>query len=72
MADPRTVQRCRWAEPTLLLEHPSWTEAEDFPWSCCADGDPQVVADTERCETCGRWVPRNASVLTQGHRRIKT
>ncbi len=60
MADPRTVQRCRWAEPTLFAEEPIWTEAEEFPWSCRADGAPHVVEDTTLCTTCGRWVPRDA------------
>ena len=56
----RTVQRCRWAEPTLFLDDPKWMEAEAYPWSCRADGDPELVEDTERCNTCGRWVARDA------------
>jgi hypothetical protein len=59
MADHRTVQQCRWAEPTLFVEDSSWTQATDYPWSCRADGDPEVVEDTEKCLTCGRWVPRD-------------
>ena len=58
MTEPRNVQRCRWAEPTLFQESPIWTEAEDYPWSCKADGDPHVVEDTGVCATCGRWAPR--------------
>jgi hypothetical protein len=58
MSDPRNVQGCRWAEPTIFQENPLWTAAEDYPWSCKADGDPRVVEDTGRCETCGRWAPR--------------
>jgi hypothetical protein len=65
MADPRSVQRCRWAEPTLFVDEPLWTEAEAFPWTCRADGDPHVVEDTTYCATCGRWVPRDA-VCVQG------
>jgi hypothetical protein len=60
MADPRTVQRCRWAEPTLFVAEPIWTEAEQYPWTCRAEGPPHVVEDTTLCATCGRWVPRDA------------
>jgi hypothetical protein len=55
MADVRTVQCCRWAEPTLFVAHPYWTDAEDYPWSCLADGLPRPVQDTEVCSVCGRW-----------------
>jgi hypothetical protein len=58
MADPRTVQYCRWAEPTLFVVHPYWTAAEEFPWSCHADGCPRPVEDTEKCCACGRWQPK--------------
>jgi len=58
MTEPRNVQRCRWAEPTLFQDSPLWTEAEAYPWSCKADGDPRVVEDTTVCATCGRWAPR--------------
>lgn len=58
MTEPRNVQRCRWAEPTLFQETSIWTEAEAYPWSCKADGDPRVVEDTSVCATCGRWAPR--------------
>lgn len=61
MTERHTVQHCRWAEATLLLDDPLWTEAETYPWSCRADGDPQTVQDVELCATCGRWVPREAS-----------
>jgi hypothetical protein len=61
MADPRTVQRCRWAEPTLFVDEPIWTEAEQYPWTCRAEGPPHVVEDTTLCATCGRWVPRDAA-----------
>lgn len=58
MTDQKTVQNCRWAEPTLFRDDPAWTEAEAYPWSCRVEGDPDIVEDTERCATCGRWVPR--------------
>lgn len=60
MTERHTVQHCRWAEATLHLDDPLWTEAEAYPWSCRADGDPQTVQDVELCATCGRWVPRDA------------
>lgn len=60
MTDPRTVQRCRFAEPTLLAPEPIWTEAEAYPWTCRAEGPPHLVEDTARCATCGRWMPRDA------------
>jgi hypothetical protein len=58
MTEPRNVQRCRWAEPTLFQDSPIWTEAEAYPWSCKADGDPRIVEDTMVCSSCGRWAPR--------------
>lgn len=61
MADSRTVQHCRWAEPTLFQDSPFWTAFEDYPWSCRADGVAKPVEDTERCATCGRWAPRDPS-----------
>ena len=65
MTEPRNVQRCRWAEPTLFQETPIWTEAEDYPWSCKADGDPRVVEDTSVCATCGRWAPRGPAAVAK-------
>lgn len=64
MSEPRTVQGCRWAEPTLFQENPHWTAAEEYPWSCKADGDPRVVENTEVCATCGRWAPRGPQLAT--------
>ena len=58
MTDRHTVQTCRWAEPTLFRDDPEWTEAEEYPWSCHVEGDPEIVPDTARCATCGLWVPR--------------
>ena len=58
MPDGHTIQRCRWAEPTLLLPNPLWLAAEDSPWSCRRDGTPQIVDDTTVCGTCARWEPR--------------
>jgi hypothetical protein len=59
MADAHDVQHCRWAEPTLFVAHPYWTEAENCPWSCLADGAPRPVEDTGICRICGRWVSRD-------------
>jgi hypothetical protein len=67
MADNHTVQRCRWAQATLLVEDLTWTEAEAYPWSCTAEGDPHTVEETERCLTCGRWVPREPEPARQMH-----
>lgn len=61
MTERQTVQHCRWAEATLLLDDPLWTEAEAYPWSCRVDGDPQTLPEVELCATCGRWVPRDAA-----------
>jgi hypothetical protein len=55
MPDPRTIQACRWAEPTVFLPTPLWTAAENFPWSCNRDGAPRVVQDTTACLDCPRW-----------------
>jgi hypothetical protein len=60
MSDARTVQNCRWAEPTLFLVSPLWTAAEDYPWSCRRDGAPAPVSDPTACQTCPRWEPREA------------
>jgi hypothetical protein len=58
MADSRSVQHCRWAEATLFVVHPYWTAAEDYPWSCHADGFPRPVEDTGVCRICGRYLPK--------------
>lgn len=55
MAEPHRVQHCRWAQPTLFLAPPLWTDAEDYPWSCDADGEPRLIEDTGVCLKCGRW-----------------
>jgi hypothetical protein len=59
MADIRTVQHCHWARPTLFRDDPGWTEADAYPWSCVAEGDPQVVEEPELCLTCGLWAPHH-------------
>lgn len=61
MAIPHTVQNCRWAEPTLLLENPLWMAAEDYPWSCRRDGDTRILATTTVCRACQRWELRESS-----------
>jgi hypothetical protein len=69
MTDLRNVQRCRWAEPTLSQEHPFWTAAEEYPWTCKADGEPRPVEDTTRCATCGRWAPRGPELVPRDAKR---
>jgi hypothetical protein len=60
MKESRNVQRCRWAEPTLFLASPYWTSAEEYPWSCHADGaPPHPVEDTTDCAVCNRWATRD-------------
>jgi hypothetical protein len=58
MTIERTVQQCRWAEPTLFLDAPWWLMAWDFPWSCQSAGTPAPVNDTAVCAHCVRWAPR--------------
>jgi hypothetical protein len=60
MSDPRQALRCRWAEPTLFLANPLWTAAEDYPWSCQADGLARPIEDTASCGVCTRWAARAA------------
>ena len=57
MSDPHTIQRCRFAEPTVFLANPLWTAAEDYPWSCRRDGAPSIVDDSDACRNCPRWEP---------------
>jgi hypothetical protein len=59
MTAVRTIQACRWAEPTLFLATPLWMAAEQYPWSCRRDGVPHTVEDTAACRTCGRWELRD-------------
>ncbi len=67
MADPHTIQRCRWAEPTLFLANPLWMAAEEYPWSCHRDGAPHTVPDTTACGTCQRWEPRGSQRRNPGN-----
>jgi hypothetical protein len=60
MSDGHTIQRCRYAQPTVFLANPLWTAAEDYPWSCRRDGTPHHVEDTKACQTCPRWESRTA------------
>ena len=66
MAETRTVLRCRWAEPTLFLTSPFWMAAEDYPWSCQADGVPRPIEDTSACRVCARRVPHDPRTM-EGH-----
>jgi hypothetical protein len=55
MPDPHSIQRCRFAEPTVFLANPLWAAAEEYPWSCHRDGAPRIVDDTAACHGCPRW-----------------
>ena len=57
MTDPRYLQRCVWAEPTLFQAHPHWLAAENFPWTCRVDEVPRPILDTRRCLACDRRTP---------------
>jgi hypothetical protein len=59
MPEVRTIQHCRWAEPTLLLADPLWMAAEEYPWSCRRDKRPHPIDDTAFCQTCPRWESRD-------------
>jgi hypothetical protein len=63
MSDPHTVQRCRWAEPTLFQKNPLWTAADEYPWTCLSSGEPKPVEDTTVCATCGRWASRTPELV---------
>jgi hypothetical protein len=65
----RVVQRCRWAAPTLFLAHPLWIAAEEYPWSCRADGVPHPVEDTTACCVCDRWTRQDRPDLDESARR---
>ena len=61
MAETRRIQHCRWAQPTLFLAGPLWAAAEDYPWSCNADGEPRLVEDPQVCGVCRRWTSNEPS-----------
>jgi hypothetical protein len=64
---PQTVQRCRWAEPTLYQPNPQWLEAWDYPWSCRRTGGAiRLIEDTTVCETCNRWKERAGAAPETG------
>lgn len=69
MADPRHVQHCRWAQPTLFVAGPLWTAAEEYPWSCDADGEPRLIEDTRVCQACGRWASIRSTKVDAGDAR---
>jgi hypothetical protein len=60
---PHTVQRCRWAEPTLFQKNPLWTAADQYPWTCLSSGEPRPVEDTAVCTTCGKWASRSPALV---------
>jgi hypothetical protein len=66
MPDAHTIQRCRWAEPTLFLVSPLWMAADDYPWSCWREDPPRVVEDTAACKTCLRWEQDGQDRRTSG------
>lgn len=57
MAEPKAVETCRWARPTIRVPYPHWTEAEDKPWTCMRDEAPRPLEDTDVCRECPRWQP---------------
>lgn len=61
MAESHSVQRCRWAAPTLFQKSPLWLQADEYPWSCGADGEMKPVVQTKACESCDRWASRAPS-----------
>lgn len=61
MPDGQTIQRCRWAEPTVFQKTPLWAVAEDYPWTCRRESPPHTVEDTLACRTCPRWEQRTTS-----------
>jgi len=69
MPDAHTIQRCRWAEPTLFLVNPLWTAADDYPWSCQREDPPRVVEDTAACQACPRWEGNGEKRRTSGNPR---
>jgi hypothetical protein len=69
MSKVKTVQGCYFAEPTLFVDDPSWTSAEEYPWSCAVEGDPHLVTDTVKCATCERWVPKDRCDCASERRR---
>lgn len=58
MTNVRTVQNCRWAEPTLFSRYPVWMGSDDYPWTCYSTGLPKPVEDTTVCVVCKRWEGR--------------
>jgi len=58
MTDARTVQSCRWAEPTMFSRYPGWVASEAYPWTCYITGLPTPVEDTTVCVVCPRWEGR--------------
>jgi hypothetical protein len=58
MSTEHEAHSCRWATPTLFLEWPYWLDALTWPWSCSPDGRLHLLSDSEKCQTCGRWIAR--------------
>jgi len=57
-------QNCRWAMPTLLLAHPFWCDAWEYPWACVAQPTPRPLRTAEECARCPLW---EVMLSTPGH-----
>ncbi len=54
----RTVQTCRWAEPTLFQPLPIWLDAWNMPWACRREASARLIASSDQCALCPRWEQR--------------
>lgn len=68
----RTVGRCFWAQPTLLLPEPEWMGFAAAEWSCSADGRPRPLDDARVCRTCSRWTERDTPPASRTDEPSKT
>ena len=57
----RRAANCQYARPTLMQPAPQWLEADQAPWTCVRPSEPQTMLDTEICEDCPNWKPRNGA-----------
>lgn len=64
MPQPQTAATCRWAVPTLFMAAPTWTDADDRPWTCVRELAPRELDSTDVCQVCAHWEPRSANRAT--------
>ena len=55
----RRASNCKYAQPTLMQPPPEWLQADEAPWTCVRTSDPRALLDTEICEDCPHWQPRD-------------